>query len=221
MIDVFDNIFQYTNNLTVSGLNVSLINEYILNYFNKYNRNVLVVTDSLYDANKIYRGIHKLNKNVYFFPMDEFATVAAVSASPDLKIIRIDTLNQIGKDNNIIVTNISGYLKLVDVSVNSLDINFNTKRKDIIDFLEDNSYVKTNLVTTTGEYALRSYILDIFPLNNDNPIRIEFFGEDIESIRIFDTDTQISKGNIDSASLYSFSDESCINIEHIIDKLSN
>lgn len=221
MIDVFDNIFQYTNNLTVSGLNVSLINEYILNYFNKYNKNVLVVTDSLYDANKIYRGIHKLNKNVYFFPMDEFATVAAVSASPDLKIVRIDTLNQIGKDTNIIVTNISGYLKLVDVSVNNLEVNFNTKRQDIIDFLEDNSYVKTNLVTTTGEYALRSYILDIFPLNNDNPIRIEFFGEDIESIRIFDTDTQISKANIDCLSLYSFSDESCSNKENILDKLDN
>ena len=221
MINVFDNLFNYTNNLTVSGLNASLINEYILNYFNKYNRNILVVTDSLYDANKIYRGIHKLNKNVYFFPMDEFATVAAVSASPDLKIVRIDTLNQISKDNCVIVTNISGYLKLVDVSVNNLDINFNTKRQDIINFLENNSYIKTNLVTTTGEYALRSYILDIFPLNNDNPIRIEFFGEDIESIRIFDTDTQISKANIDSVSLYSFSDESCNRKENIIDKLDN
>ena len=221
MINVFDNLFNYTNNLTVSGLNVSLINEYILNYFSKYNRNILVVTDSLYDANKIYRGIHKLNNNVYFFPMDEFATVAAVSASPDLKIVRIDTLNQISKDNCVIVTNISGYLKLVDVSVNNLEINFNTKRQDIINFLENNSYVKTNLVTTTGEYALRSYILDIFPLNNDNPIRIEFFGEDIESIRIFDTDTQISKANIDSVYLYSFSDESCSNKENIVDKLDN
>jgi len=92
---MFKNLFKYENDLTVSGLNASLINEYILNYYNYYNKNVLVVTDSLYDANKLYRGIHKINDNVYFFPMDEFATVVAISSSPDLKIIRIDTLNQL------------------------------------------------------------------------------------------------------------------------------
>ena len=218
---MLEKFFVYENDITISGLNTSLINEYILNYYENNSNNILVVTDSLYEANKIYKGIHRLNKNVYFFPMDEFATVAAVSSSPDLKIIRIDTLNNITSGKNIIITNISGYLKLIDSNTCSLFIDFNSKRADIISFLENNAYVKTNLVTTTGEYAVRSYILDIFPLNFQDPIRIEFFGEDIESIRIFDEETQISKENISEVKLYSFSDASSLNRENIIDKLNN
>jgi len=219
---MFKNLFKYENDLTVSGLNASLINEYILNYYNYYNKNVLVVTDSLYDANKLYRGIHKINDNVYFFPMDEFATVVAISSSPDLKIVRINTLNNISEGKNIVITNISGFLKLIDRDNKKFNIDFTIKRSDLIKFLEDTSYLKTNLVTSTGEYAVRNYIIDVFPINSDKPIRLEFFGEDIESIRVFDESTQMSTTEkIENFSLYSFSDESCINKENILNKLDN
>ena len=52
---MWGNIFKYDNELTVSGLNNSLSNEYILNYYEKYNKSVLVVAESLYDANNIYK----------------------------------------------------------------------------------------------------------------------------------------------------------------------
>ena len=91
---MFNNLFKYENNLTVSGLNESLINEFIVNYYLTNKKDVLVVSDSLYEANKIYKGIHKILSDVYFFPMDECATAFSLSSSPDLKIIRIDTLGQ-------------------------------------------------------------------------------------------------------------------------------
>ena len=218
---MFKDLFEYTNNLTVSGLNNSLINEYILNYYENNDRDILVVTDSLYEANKIYKGMHKLISDAYFFPMDEFATVFAISSSPDLKIIRVDTLNQLKQNKKIVITNLTGYLKFIDKNVNTLYIDYNTKRKEIIDFLECQSYVKTNLVTTTGEYAVRSFIIDIYPLNYDNPIRIEFFGDDIESIRLFDSETQISNKSIDNVNIYSFSDSESNDKENIINKLNN
>ena len=218
---MFNNLFKYENNLTVCGLNESLINEYILNYINNNDRDILVVNESLYEANKVYKGIHQRCDNVYFFPMDEFATATAISASPDLKIIRIDTLNNLSNNKKILITNLSGYLKKIDKNVNKLDIDYNTKREEIIEFLENNSYIKTNLVSTTGEYAVRSFIIDIFPINTNDPVRIEFFGSDIDSIRIFDEETQISNKNIDGISLYSFSDNNNNNKENIIDKLNN
>ena len=221
MINVFKELFEYKNNLTVSGLSNSLINEYVLNYYNNNDNDLLVVADSLYDANKIYKSIHKICDDVYFFPMDEFATVLAISSSPDLKIIRIDTLNQLKKAKKIIVTNLSGYLKYVDKKTESIKVDFNTKREELINFLENNSYVKTNLVTTTGEYAVRSFIVDLYPLNCDNPIRIEFFGNDIESIRFFDSETQISNQNINEISIYSFNDKTSEDKENIVDKLYN
>ena len=219
---MYNNLFKYDNNLTVSGLNESLIDEYISNYYLTNKKDVLVVSDSLYEANKIFKGIHNILGDVYFFPMDEFVTTFSLASSPDLKIIRIDTLNSLKqKDKKIVVTNFSGYLKLIDKDVNNLEINYKTNRKDIIKFLENNSYIKTNLVTTTGEYAVRSYIIDIYPLNYDSPVRIEFFGDEIESIRQFDANTQISNKNIDNISLYSFSDENNLDKENIIDKMSD
>ena len=218
---MWGNIFKYENELTVSGLNNSLINEYILNYYEKYNKNVLVVAESLYDANNIYKGIQKRNENVCLFPMDEFATVLAISASPDLRVARIDTLNKISNNKQIVITNLSGFLKKIDKDIKKLEVNFNTKRNEIIKFLEDNSYVKTNLVSTTGEYAVRNFIIDVFPIESDMGIRIEFFGDDIDSIRYFDVESQISKKTIGEFTLYSFSDESSDEYENILDKLDD
>ena len=50
---MFNNLFKYENNLTISGLNDSLIIEYISNYYNQNDKDVLIVTESLYEANKI------------------------------------------------------------------------------------------------------------------------------------------------------------------------
>ena len=221
MINVFKELFNYENNLTVSGLNSSLITEYIINYYENTNNDILVVTDSLYDANKIYKSIHSIINDVYFFPMDEFATVLAISSSPDLKIIRIDTLNNLNNNKKIVITNLTGYLKYIDKKTEKLLIDFSVKREEIIKFLENNGYVKSNLVTSTGEYAVRNFIIDIFPLNYDNPVRIEFFGSDIESIRFFDSETQISNKNVDTINLYSFCDDMSVDKETIINKLDN
>jgi len=218
---VFKELFNYENNLTVSGLNSSLITEYIINYYENTNNDILVVTDSLYDANKIYKSIHSIINDVYFFPMDEFATVLAISSSPDLKIIRIDTLNNLNNNKKIVITNLTGYLKYIDKKTEKLLIDFSVKREEIIKFLENNGYVKSNLVTSTGEYAVRNFIIDIFPLNYDNPVRIEFFGSDIESIRFFDSETQISNKNVDTINLYSFCDDMSVDKETIINKLDN
>lgn len=205
---MYNEEFKYENLLTVTGLNSSLVAEYINNYFEKNKSNLLIVSNSLYDANQIYKSIHLINDNVYFFPMDEFATLASISASPDLKITRIDTLNKINSSKLIIVTNLTGFLKKLDKNINKLNVTKATKRKEILNFFENNSYIKTNLVTTTGEYAVRNFIIDVFPINYEQPVRLEFFGEDIESIRFFDETSQISNKICDNVELYTFSDNS-------------
>ncbi len=204
---MYKDLFKYENNLTVTGLNNSLINEYILNYFEQNNENILVLTESLYDTNMIYKGIHELCEDTLLFPMDEFASILAVASSPDLKISRIDTLNKIKNKKNIVITNLTGYLKYIDSKSTNFIINKQTKREEVIKFLEENSYNKTNLVTTTGEYAVRNFIIDIFSINYDCPIRLEFFGSDIDSIRFFNEETQISNKTVDEVNIYSFSDK--------------
>ena len=59
-------------------------------------------------------------------------------------------------------------------------------------FLQDAGYVEDDPVTDPGEFSLRGGILDVFPPHMQNPVRLEFFGDQIESLRSFDVDTQRS-----------------------------
>ncbi|MBA4374080.1 MAG: transcription-repair coupling factor [Thermodesulfovibrio sp.] len=58
-------------------------------------------------------------------------------------------------------------------------------------------YRKVPMVTVRGEYSLRGWILDIFPSTAEDPVRVEFFGDEIDYARCFDVDNQRSKGDID------------------------
>ena len=70
---------------------------------------------------------------------------------------------------------------------------------DLVEWLEDQGYEPEAQVTQKGEIALRGGILDVFPLTSPWPIRFEFFGNEIESLRTFDPQTQVSREKIKQA----------------------
>ncbi len=72
---------------------------------------------------------------------------------------------------------------------------------DLIEWLEDQAYQPEAQVTAKGELALRGGIVDVFPLNSPWPVRIEFFGNEIESLRWFDPATQITREAIETVTL--------------------
>ena len=69
--------------------------------------------------------------------------------------------------------------------------------------LDNISYERSSIVTERGQYALRGGIIDTFPLQSPDPVRIEFFGDEIDSIREFDVNSQSSINLIDSIELLS------------------
>ncbi len=72
---------------------------------------------------------------------------------------------------------------------------------DLIEWLEDQGYEPEAQVTSKGEIALRGGIVDVYPLPSPWPVRIEFFGDEIESMRYFDPHTQISRESVDRISI--------------------
>ncbi len=60
----------------------------------------------------------------------------------------------------------------------------------IVAWLEHNGYNRSSTVREPGEYAVRGGILDLFPAGLDQPVRFDFFGDSLESIRTFDAETQ-------------------------------
>ena len=66
----------------------------------------------------------------------------------------------------------------------------------IVDWLELNGFVRASTVREPGEYAVRGGILDLFPPGMDMPVRLDFFGDALETIRVFDAQTQISEDQL-------------------------
>jgi len=71
----------------------------------------------------------------------------------------------------------------------------------ILERLVENGFVRTDLVGEAGEFAFRGGILDVFPPNAPKPLRLELFGDTIDSLRQFDVETQRSEEAIDNASI--------------------
>ena len=72
----------------------------------------------------------------------------------------------------------------------------------ILDFLVENGYENSYLIEKKGQYSRRGDILDIFPPDLENPVRLEFFGDELESIRFFDIDSQISVEKIKKIKIF-------------------
>ena len=197
-MDFLDKYFKYDNNLTITGLTHELAYLYVAKAFKEKKKNIIVLLSTLYEANNFYSGINSYEKNTFLFPMDDFITSQALAISPELKTTRIDTLEALKNKKGIIVTNLMGYLKfLTDQSVQEkmnivLKKGDEINREKLIEILNKLDYKRDTIVTTTGEYAVRGFVLDIFVTLEDHPIRVEFFGNTIESIRYFDESTQMS-----------------------------
>ena len=72
---------------------------------------------------------------------------------------------------------------------------------DLIQWLEEQSYEPETQVNQKGQIALRGGILDVYPLQSPWPVRLEFFGDELESLRFFDPHTQISREQIEAITL--------------------
>ena len=200
----FLNEFNYDNNIVIEGLTKELNIFYVLNLFKKSKNNILIVTSTLYESNMLYSRLKTYTDDVHLFPMDDFLTMVALAVSPEFKIKRLETLDRLKTGKNIVITNLTGYLRyLPDVKMHDkleLEIKkgMSIHRDKLESILDKYGYVKESLVTSTGEYATRGYIIDLFITNELHPIRIEFFGDEIDSIRFFDEDTQLSTNEVDS-----------------------
>ncbi len=203
--------FPAEENVRITGLTKELNVFYILDKFNKSDKSILVVTNSLFECNKMYSLLSTYMDSVLIFPMDDFLTTVALAVSPDLKVKRLETLRKISEKKSIVVTNLMGYLKFLPVKSSgnekfNLEVNAEIFRDDLIQKLENFGYTRDSLVTATGTYAVRGFIVDLFLIEEEHPIRIEFFGSQVESIRYFDENTQLSLNNVESIQIFPFAE---------------
>lgn len=198
----------------VIGLTEELESIYIKNLHDTKTSNILVVTSTLYEANKFFNLISKYTDDVYLFPMDEFITSEASISSPELEITRLETLNTIvnKKNKKIIITNLMGLLRYLPQkskykeNMIRITVDSEVNKEELYRKLCNSGYKTETLVNKTGEISSRGYILDVFPVNEENAVRIEFWGDTIESIRYFDINSQLSIKEVNEITINPFSE---------------
>ena len=199
----FNSILNELDGDSVYGLTPELKGLFLYKKFKLENKSIICVTSTIYEANKLYQILLNYTDKVSFFPMDDFLTSEALAISPEFKFTRLDTLNTILKEKRIVITNLMGFLRFLPSpidyksSYSKIKLGDEIKIETLVSNLYKIGYKRESLVNKTGEIAVRGFITDIFPINYKNPIRIEFWGDEIERISEFDIDTQISKDRLD------------------------
>ena len=214
-MNIFDNMFDIRDeyNYSVSGLTKELNALYIYDTFIKKNKGILIIVNSVYEGNDLLNRLSNYTNKVLFFPMDDFITSEAIAISPEFKSERINTINKlIYDDKYIVITNLMGILRYLPSKevwkkkIISLKKDNDINREKLLNDLYELGYEKETIVTETGKFGIRGYVIDVFPIGMDNPVRIELWGDTIDSIKIFDIDTQLTIKDIDSIEIYPYSE---------------
>lgn len=190
----------------VTGLSGSARTVFMASVFEKTMRPQLIVTYNLLQAQKLYDDLVQLfdEKDVLLFPANELIAAEMSVASPELKAQRIDVLNHLSSGKSgIIIVPISGLRKVVPPPNVWKSMQLKLKVGDEVDvekqlkkFVEM-GYTRSDMVASPGEFSVRGGIIDIYPLTENDPVRIELFDTEVDSIRYFSLEDQRSKEKID------------------------
>ena len=165
-------------------------------------RPLLIVTSSSRSSEDLVNDLRELHDDVFEFPAWETLPHERLSPRSDTVAQRISTLIKLKENkahNPIVVTPVRGLIhriinSLAQVPVRELAVGAQCDLKELINHLGELAYQRTDLVERRGEFAVRGGIVDVFlPLANQ-PVRIDFFGDEIEDISYFDVAGQRTTG---------------------------
>nr|WP_090893163.1 transcription-repair coupling factor [Evansella caseinilytica] len=185
----------------VSGLAGSARSLLLAAIFDKTSRSQLVITHNLFQAQKLYDDLSSLvgEENVYLYPVNELIASEIAVASPEMRSQRIEALNEwTANKNAIIISPIAGVRRLLPpVSLwKRCQLVFELGKEIQLDQTFQElilmGFQRVDMVTSPGNFSVRGGIIDIYPLTEENPVRIELFDTEVDSIRYFDVETQRS-----------------------------
>lgn len=162
-------------------------------------RSIIVVKNSLYNAQRLYDRMSTLlgEKECALFGVDESLRVEAIASSPEMMANQVDTLASLLEEpHQVIITNPSGILRYLPHPETFASGCIELKTGDRLDMeelkrrLRAGGYFQTTHIDQPLSFAARGGIVDVFSINYDLPVRIEFFDDEIDSIRFFDVETQ-------------------------------
>ena len=173
---------------------------------------VLVVGDSLDDAGYLCHDLIKLlgEEAVAVFPSGYKRDIKYGQEDPPSQILRIEALNRLSDQSGKLKVVVACPEALAERVASADTLSEHTLRLAMgeeIDldqtqrWLRDNGFAEVDYVYEPGHFAVRGSIIDIFGYSSEYPFRIDLFGDEIDSIRPFNVETQLSEGKVDSVAI--------------------
>ena len=194
---------QEKNHFQITNLEGSSLSFVIVEAFKKSQHPFLLIFDDKEEAAYYLNDLEQLlgDKNVLFFPGSYRRPYQIDETDNANVLLRSEVLNRINSQKKpaIIVTYPTALFEKV---VTKKELEKNTLKIAIgeslsLDFVNEvlfeYKFKRVDFVTEPGDFSVRGGIIDVFSFSNDEPYRIEFFGDEIDSIRTFDVETQLSK----------------------------
>ena len=207
---IIDGISSGLNEQLVAGvsgmarsLSISAINQ-------AHKKKILVVTHQLLHAQQLYEDLRELidDSHVYLYPVNELIATEMVISSPELRAERIRSLIEwLQGDAGILVVPIAALKRIVPPKDYweqyrlSFTMDSRVELDLVIEKLFDMGYDRVDMVTAPAEFSVRGGIIDVYPVTETDPIRIELFDDEVDSIRYFDANNQRSLENTESVTL--------------------
>jgi transcription-repair coupling factor (superfamily II helicase) len=168
---------------------------------------IWIFCPSVHSEELFYESMLNWQPDALFLPEAELAAVENVLPDPEIAAERLALLMQIGTGPRIIVTTRASLDQpapkrgTLQSAVTQLRRGANIQMENLFDQLVARGYERVAQVTTRGQFAVRGGILDVYSWQAPLPFRLEFFGDQIESLREFDIDTQTSVRDLRSADI--------------------
>lgn len=191
----------------ISGVSESAQAHLIYEFSEADNNSAIVICYSDLEAQSLYRDLSYFSDNVLFFPSKEYVFYDIDAKDRENEQTRLNTIFKSQNTKSVIVTSIDAVMQYTlsynDFEKNRLSFkigerfNLESLKKQLVMM----GYSSDFSVEGKGQFSMRGGILDIFSPNLDNPVRIEFFDDEVDSIRSFDKETQRSLENIPFAEI--------------------
>ena len=207
-VDLVKQIEKQTSPIEILGL-VDVGMEQIISSINEFAKKpICIVTYNEIQAKKIEENLKYFTDKVVLFPKKEIVTYDYIAESKDIPYERIDALNKIvSKKNLIVITTIEAVMQKLPLKEtlykNKLDFKIGDtyNLEAIKQKLVKLGYTRYDLIEGKGQFSIRGGIVDI-SITEATGIRIEFWGDEIDSIRSFSIVSQRSINNLEKATIF-------------------
>ena len=220
--------FDINNIKNVSISDNEIYNQFILYTFFSSGKNIMLVFPTLNEATEKFNNLKSYLDDVYLFPEDDIISKSAIAASPELLYMRINLLNKINDNKQkIVVVHLNSYIKKMpniqayrDKTIH-LKKNKIVNREKLIKDLTENGYKRESMVYNTSDFSVRGFVIDVYPVGEENPVRIELFDDVVEKVKYFDPITQKTMKELDEVSILSLNENYNDSESSIKDYLEN